>query len=59
MPSFLDLLMRGNLAKGWIARERGCQGTWKVSDDTKRDDQITRGLCSREGKVEGWICFGH
>jgi len=29
--------MRVNLAKGWISWERGCQGTWKVSDYMKGD----------------------
>jgi len=35
-----DLPMRGSLAKGWITQERGCWGTWKVSDYTEGGDQI-------------------
>ena len=37
----VDLPMQGILAKGWIARDRGCRGTWKVSDCTEGGDRIT------------------
>ena len=32
MPWFLDLPMRGNLAEGWNAQDRGANETWKVCD---------------------------
>ena len=44
--------MRGSLAKGWISKDRGCMGTWKVSDYMKVVTRFPERLCSREGKVE-------
>jgi len=41
MPWFLDLLMQGNLAKGWIAQDGGASETWKVCDCIEEDDQIS------------------
>ena len=43
MPWLFDFSMQGNLAKGWITQDRGCRGTWKVSDCTEGDDEISRG----------------
>jgi len=47
MPWFLYLTMQGNLTKEWITRERGCQGTWKVSDTQKGETELAKGLCNR------------
>jgi len=45
----VDLPMRGSLSKGWITRDRGYWGTWKVSNCTEGVTRLCEGLCSREG----------
>ena len=52
MPWLFDLSMQGNLVEGWNTQDRGCQGTWKVSECTKGVTTLPEGLCSREGKVK-------
>lgn len=52
MPWLFDLPMLGSLAKGWIAWDRGCRGTWKVSDYTEGVTIFPKRLCSREGKAK-------
>lgn len=41
MPWLFDLPMEGSLAKGWITWDRGCWGTWKVSDCMEGGDRIS------------------
>jgi len=51
MPWLFDLPMQRIITKGWITQDRGCQGTWKVSDCTEGVTEFPKGLCRREGKV--------
>jgi len=57
MPWFLELPLRGNLAKGWISWERGWQGTWKVSDYTEGGDRIARGTVYQRRECWGIYIF--
>ena len=50
MPWFLNHLMRGNLNKGWIAQDRGCQGTWKVSDCMEGVTRVSRDCVAEKGR---------
>lgn len=54
MPWLFDFLMRGILAKGWISLDRGCRGTWKVSDYTEGGERISQGTALQRRKV-GYI----
>ena len=36
-----------------------CRGSWKVNDCKRGVNGFPEGLCRREGKDKGWICFGH
>jgi len=53
MPWLFDLSMRGTLSKGWITQDRGCQGTWKVSDRTEGVTRFPRDCVVEKGR--SWI----
>jgi len=51
MPWLFDLSMQRSLAKGWITWDRGCRGTWKVSDCTEGVIGLLEGLSGRDGEA--------
>jgi len=50
MPWYLNIMIRGSLAKGWTARDGGANRIWKVSDCTEGVTGFPRDCVEEKGR---------